>query len=158
MSYFAHISDILELKAAYRRLALENHPDRGGDTAIMQAINTEYETAVKRILAGQGKNEQEIGEQVEIEQEFRDRIQSIIHLDGIAIEVCGRWIWITGNTYLHRATLKENGFFWASKKLAWYWRPADAKVSSRGKYSLGDIREKYGSTEIPTEARNRSLR
>lgn len=148
MSYFGHISEIADLKTEYRRLAMENHPDRGGDTVIMQAINAEYETAVKRILAGEGKSSAEIDEQVEIEAEFRERLQTILHLEGIDIEVCGRWIWITGNTYVHRAALKEAGFWWASKKLAWYWRPADACASSRGDFSLDEIRQKYGSTHV----------
>jgi len=30
------------IKAAYRALALMNHPDRGGDTATMQTINDAY--------------------------------------------------------------------------------------------------------------------
>jgi curved DNA-binding protein CbpA len=32
------------LKAEYRKLALENHPDKGGDVKIMQEINAEFET------------------------------------------------------------------------------------------------------------------
>jgi DnaJ-domain-containing protein 1 len=31
------------VKAAYRTLAVQHHPDRGGDTAMMQAINAAYE-------------------------------------------------------------------------------------------------------------------
>ena len=32
-----------EIKAAYRKLARENHPDRGGDEATMKRINVAYE-------------------------------------------------------------------------------------------------------------------
>jgi hypothetical protein len=32
------------LKAEYRRLALENHPDKGGNVGVMQEINAEFET------------------------------------------------------------------------------------------------------------------
>ena len=42
MKYFAGINDLTTLKSEYKRLALENHPDRGGDTAVMQAINADY--------------------------------------------------------------------------------------------------------------------
>lgn len=153
MSYFEHISEIADLKSEFRRLAMEHHPDRGGDTATMQAINAAYETAVKRILSGQGKNEAEIDEQVEIEAEFRERIETIINLDGITIEICGRWIWVTGGTYPHRQALKDAGFWWASKKFAWYWHPSDSKTAGRGKFSLNEIRQKYGSTEIDWESR-----
>ena len=49
MKYFASINDLSALKAAYKRLALANHPDRGGDTATMQEINSEYDAAFSRL-------------------------------------------------------------------------------------------------------------
>ena len=49
MKYFASINDLSALKAAYKRLALANHPDRGGDTAVMQEINSEYDAAFARL-------------------------------------------------------------------------------------------------------------
>lgn len=36
------------VKAAYRCLAMLNHPDRGGDTRAMQAINEAYEALAQR--------------------------------------------------------------------------------------------------------------
>ena len=41
MTYFQNIHSLADLKKEYRRLALEHHPDKGGDTAIMQRVNTE---------------------------------------------------------------------------------------------------------------------
>lgn len=35
MKYFAGIKTLDELKAAYRRLAMKHHPDRGGDLKTM---------------------------------------------------------------------------------------------------------------------------
>lgn len=43
MKYFADVRTLEELKAAYRRLAMQHHPDVGGDTATMQAINAEFD-------------------------------------------------------------------------------------------------------------------
>ena len=43
MTYFQNIRSLADLKKEYRRLALEHHPDKGGDTAIMQQVNTEFE-------------------------------------------------------------------------------------------------------------------
>ena len=43
MKYFNNIHSLDELKKEFRRLAMLNHPDRGGDTATMQAINAEFE-------------------------------------------------------------------------------------------------------------------
>lgn len=49
MKYFSGVNSLEALKAAYKRLALENHPDRGGDTATMQEINAEYDAAFARL-------------------------------------------------------------------------------------------------------------
>jgi hypothetical protein len=38
----------LEIKAAYKKRALETHPDRGGSAAEFRAVQTAYETALKR--------------------------------------------------------------------------------------------------------------
>ena len=43
MTYFQNIHSLADLKKEYRRLALQHHPDKGGDTAIMQRVNTEFE-------------------------------------------------------------------------------------------------------------------
>jgi hypothetical protein len=40
------------VKAAYRRLAAEHHPDRGGDADRMAAVNRAYETAQARKALG----------------------------------------------------------------------------------------------------------
>ena len=43
MSFFKNIKNLTELKAEYRRLALENHPDKGGSTEKMQELNAEFD-------------------------------------------------------------------------------------------------------------------
>lgn len=43
MSFFRNVDTITELKAEYRRLALVNHPDRGGSTEKMQELNAEFD-------------------------------------------------------------------------------------------------------------------
>lgn len=41
--YFTNIKSLADLKSQYRSLAMSNHPDKGGDTTVMQAINAEYD-------------------------------------------------------------------------------------------------------------------
>ena len=41
MKYFTNVSSFDELKKQYRRLAMQYHHDRGGDTETMKAINAE---------------------------------------------------------------------------------------------------------------------
>ena len=43
MKYFKNIQTLSELKKQFRALAIANHPDKGGDTAVMQEINAEFD-------------------------------------------------------------------------------------------------------------------
>lgn len=43
MKYFENCHTLEDLKAEYRRLVKLHHPDCGGDTATMQAINDEHD-------------------------------------------------------------------------------------------------------------------
>lgn len=43
MKYFAKVTTFEDAKALYKKLAIANHPDMGGDTATMQEINAEFD-------------------------------------------------------------------------------------------------------------------
>ena len=43
MKYFNNIKSFSDLKKQYRKLVLDNHPDKGGSIETMQEINTEFE-------------------------------------------------------------------------------------------------------------------
>jgi hypothetical protein len=45
MKYFNHFDTLEALKTEYRRLAMENHPDHGGDSEAMKEINAEFDLA-----------------------------------------------------------------------------------------------------------------
>lgn len=47
MKYFKNIHSLSELKKQFRTLAIDNHPDKGGDTAVMQEINAEFDVMFK---------------------------------------------------------------------------------------------------------------
>lgn len=55
--FFDKIKTRSELRTEYRRLALLHHPDHGGDVAIMQAINAEYQKLLKTLPADPVKTE-----------------------------------------------------------------------------------------------------
>ena len=42
-NWFNGVRTLDELKAAYRKLAIIHHPDKGGRTEDMQEINAQYE-------------------------------------------------------------------------------------------------------------------
>lgn len=148
MNYFKDCTTIDEVKATYKTLAKLHHPDRGGNTAIMQAINAAYSIAVIQIARGEKRTESEINDILTENENYRAAIDAVINLSGINIELVGSWIWITGNTKMYKDILKDAGFFWASKKLAWYFRGAEYKCQSRRPQDLDTIREKYGSKPV----------
>jgi hypothetical protein len=148
MRWFEGCSTLNEVKALYKKLAKQYHPDLGGDTVTMQAINKEYAFASAKVIKGEKLSEEETENQLRFSEEYRQALEKIIHLEGIVIELVGFWIWVTGNTIAVKSELKGAGFFFASKKLAWYFRTGEYKCSKGGKKSLEEIREKYGSELI----------
>ena len=143
MKYFTNCRTIDELKAEYRRLAKIHHPDMGGDVATMQEINNEYEAAFDRLnnSSAQPKNE--------TAAEFIRVIDALMKIRGITIELCGSWLWISGNTRPVKDDLKAAGCRWASKKSQWYWHPSDQPPKHRrGTATMQEIRSKYGSRII----------
>lgn len=145
MKWFNDCQTLEEVKALYKKLAKQYHPDLGGDTLTMQEINKEYAFASAKAIKGADLSEEETENEIRFSEEYRQAMEKIIHLEGITVELVGYWIWVTGNTYAVRATLKEAGYLFAPKKLAWYFRTGEYKVSKGGKKSLDEIRSKYGS-------------
>ena len=47
MKFFNRAESLEDLKSEYRRLAMENHPDRGGNVETMQEINNEFDIAFR---------------------------------------------------------------------------------------------------------------
>ena len=48
----------------------------------------------------------------DINDGYREIIQSIIFLNGIKIEIMGSWIWVSGNTYQYYNLFKGINFKW----------------------------------------------
>lgn len=158
MNYFKHCTTIDEVKKHYRQLAKDNHPDKGGNLATMQAINTEYAFVCAKILKGEALTNEELNEQIELSEKYRQAIEAIIHVPDLIIEVVGNWIWVSGNTFAHRSKKKggsgilyDAGFIYANKKdnpSAWFFRSAEFKSRSFKRQSLEEIKTKFGSTTI----------
>lgn len=142
-----------ELKTIFRKLTKEHHPDHGGDTDKMQLILEAFDTLKENysfIVEGNQQFEEDENFWKIDDPEMERVYKSIYHLEGINIEVCGYWMWVTGDTYPYRKELKAAGLYFAKKKVAWYWKPEDKISLGRGKSSLDDIRGKYGSTNLDT--------
>jgi hypothetical protein len=159
MNYFANCKTINEVKAEYRKLALQYHPDLCQDdtTAIMQEINRQYAAAIKNAARNAHRNDQPLNEeQQESEilnaEQYKNALNAIINLDGINIELCGGWIWVTGNTYKHRLIFRANGFDFATKKKCWYFRSVEYESINRQPMTMEEIRAKHGSISINTRS------
>lgn len=151
--YFVNCKNLDELKKAYRAAAIKNHPDQGGDTATMQAINAEYEARFEVLKRSQNEQaaEDTTGKTratTESAADFMAIIDALLKLDGLEVELCGRWLWIGGNTKAHKEALKAAGCRWCSTKKLWSWHYAEegARWHKGRNYSMDHIRTKYGST------------
>lgn len=142
-----------QVNKQYRALCAKYHPDRNpAGLQMMQAVNAARDAlneAFKKgwnVSAGESNN-------ADYGDELNDAINAAASLDGIEIEVCGSWVWITGNTKDHKETLKAAGYKWARKKVAWYFRPANSISRGRGKFSMDEVREMHGSESVKRKKR-----
>ena len=127
-------------KKAYHDACKKYHPDiNPAGTEMMKIINEAY--SVLKEYSGTVKEQQ-----TDYGDMLNAALNAVFGLSGLHVEICGAWVWITGNTIEHKAVLKEGGFKWANKKKAWYFRPEEFRSRSRGGASLEDIRAKYGSS------------
>ena len=153
-TYFMNCKNLDELKKAYKAAAMKYHPDMGGDTATMQAINAEYEARFEVLKRSQNEQaaEDATGQTkatTESAGDFIAIVSALLKLDGLEIELCGRWLWIGGETRKHKDALKAAGCRWSSQKKLWSWHNAeDGSHWHRGSKSMAQIRSKYGSTSF----------
>lgn len=148
MNFFQNCYTESEIKARYRDLCKAHHPDLGGSEEMMKQVNLAYEERLRREFRKSMDNDQAEAT-VDLEREVAAKVAEIVALQGIIIELVGRWVWVTGETFSVKDTLKAAGFFWASKKRAWYWHKPEDTCSSRARKSLEEIKAKYGSVVLP---------
>ena len=151
MKFFENCHNLPELKAEYKRLAKANHPDVGGSDEVMARINAEYDRLARILPNISASGEEYQPTQRENGEAFRNAVNAIIHCVGLEIEICGSWLWITGNTLAHREMLKAAGYKWSAKKCAWYWHDEGYQKKSHKTYDMNGIRALWGSEKIETE-------
>lgn len=158
--YFDNCKNLNELKAEYRRLVMLHHPDCGGDTATMQAINAEHDKVfevLKRKQNVAAQTDPKIHVTTETPEEFRLIVEALLRLNGIEVELCGSWLWIAGDTFPHAAALKALGCRWSASKKKWYWCHFEDMGKRRHRpYTMGQIRATYGSTMLGAEEERKS--
>lgn len=160
LNYFQGIKTAQEAKARYRDLAMKNHPDKGGDSEAMKAINNEFEIVwekVKYTFTNKQGEEYTTSKTQEVAQDVIDRLGAIIYIPDIVIEVAGSWLWVSGNTKACKDILREAGFIYSSSKKAWYntGEINPSKVGRpKGQFTMDQIRQKWDAEEVKTRPLN----
>ena len=146
-SYFKECKSLEDVKKTFRALAKQHHPDLNGNAEVFKAINNEYEEAFEYFKNEfNNRTENAKKQNTETPEEFRDIINTLIKLDGLELEICGTWLWLCGNTYVHRETLKELKFKWSKSKKKWYfYNGIEDNRKVKGSKTMEEIRSKYGS-------------
>lgn len=154
MAWFEGITDAETLRAEYRKLVMRWHPDApNGDNDTMAEINAAYDSLFNRLKAEGNSRADRYDSHSwerteETPEEFREAITKLVMIQDVEVELCGRWIWVTGDTYPHRQELREAGCRFSRKKSAWYWHSPKDGFRYRGHKSLQEIRDAYGSQKL----------
>lgn len=167
MRYFDNISSMSDLKKAYRKLAMEFHPDRhpGEESkynSIMQEINDQYTEAFNRVKAGLGAQQQDAqrdnGDAGYYANETADDlirvINELLKLERITIEIRGVWVWVYGETYACKETLKALGLKYKAKDKEWYYKPGGNYIRHGKAWNKDQIRAKYGYYKLVDGSRS----
>jgi len=158
IEYLKGILSLEDLKKEFKKLAFKFHPDLGGSVAAMQQLNNEYDFLSERLSnTAKAHNEAEKNkaykdrkywgyETSETAIKYRTIIEALIKYKDLTIEICGSWLWISGNTKDHKDLLKGLGLRWARNKGMWYL--GESTGHRHKPLDMNDIRSKYGSTEF----------
>lgn len=137
------------VKQAYRKACSKYDPDKNaGGLEMMKSVNLAYETL--KDFEGELNHKCE-----SFGSDLMNVINSLSAIPSINLELCGTWLWISGETKAYKEALKDLSCRWAPKKKLWYYRPADHKSFGRGKHSMDEIREKHGSQSVKSKGFNR---
>ena len=154
LRYLNHCKNLQQLKAEYKRLAKLHHSDlEGGDVAVMAAINNEYDILSQRLPAVSAEGKEYNPATREAPEEFRAAVMAEMYLTGVELELCGAWLWATGDTRPHKDALKAAGYKWSSNKAAWYWHEPGYRKLGKRRFELDEIRYMFGSEKITASAR-----
>lgn len=154
----SEILSLDDLKKVYKNLAKKLHPDKGGDTASFQAMQNEYDLLVNEILKTGNLSAQQVKNEVELDEIYKEIINALIPYENLNIEIIGTWIWLSGSfndlapltKKYGNGLLDSLGFKWASLKKMYYLDTTGKGTKNKKEMSIESIRNKYGTKEIKT--------
>ena len=128
---------------------MQNHPDRGGSTEVMQEINLQYQQALESIhgqsTTGTDGAEHTYYYHADIESALMELINQLLQLkmNNVEVALIGTWIWVLGETKPYKSQLRELGCRWHFKRKCWYYHTGTYR-SSTSSAELSELSEKYG--------------
>jgi hypothetical protein len=143
IDFFQGLNSVEDIKSTYRNLARQHHPDLGGDLETMQLLNAQYHAKLQSIT-GSKSGEHTYNYNQKIEQDIIDKINELLVLNDVNVDLIGTWIWVRGDTKPHRDRLRKLGCFWHSGRKVWYWKPKGFGRSRSNPGSLDALALKYG--------------
>jgi hypothetical protein len=150
------INDIDSLKKQYRELALKYHPDAGGTHEQFLELKNEYDMLFKKILNNSNLNDEQKANEIKLDEALQNVVDCLIFLPNIKIEIIGKWIWVSGDTYSIRTILKSAGLIFIKKAGVPFWVYKGVESAGRGKMTIDEIKSKYG-THTMTKTSNKKL-
>lgn len=169
IKYLSECQTAEELKKAYFGWAKKLHPDLNeNDGSEFKILSAEYEHLWEKLKNIHHGKDFKTGEDTiytakketaETPQEFMGIILELFKIENISIELCGRWLWISGETKNCKDDLKKLGCKYSAKKKMWSWHfMEDSALPYYGKkeWKIEQIRSFWGSQNI-TKEENKTL-
>ena len=122
-----------------------------GNASALKFINGAFAKHVEEVkdIHVNAKGETYQKEVKETTEDFMTLISELIAMDGIIVESCGTWLWVSGATKANKEALKACGFRYAAKKQKWYKAPEGTKhFKGKKTWTMQQIRDAYGSHVI----------
>lgn len=154
--YFNNCFTAEDVKSTFKDLAKKLHPDNGGNAEDFKNMMAEYTDAWRRYKnihkTAEGETYENTNSETAATEEdgiiYSDIILACMAFEDVMIEVIGSWIWLSGNTKIYSADIKELGFFWSKNKKAWYYNGRKKKSHRRGRYTMDQLRGMWETEEI----------
>ena len=154
---FNQFKSVSEVKQAFKQYAFKLHPDRGGSHDAFVEMQSQYLAKLKSLngqtSTGFDKKEHTYYYNESVESEVMEKITELLNLkaNDLDIELCGVWLWVSGNTRAYKEKLKELALKWHSKRSKWYFHTKTNRKRRMSKMSMDQIRYAYGSRSFEAE-------